>query len=177
MLLLLAGPKVAKGKHLLLLHPPLLRWKYVISNFISSSLFLYRAFLRLTPYTCWLILFFLSSLFFYSLSTKRTHLSPTLYCLMSLSLRYVYLFFSLPFLHLFPLPCVIDCPISPSPLLFASSIIMHFSPFHFFFFFFFASHSSGWAQAYLHISPYGWGGFCRHRHTHGGFLWWGWCGG
>ena len=38
-LVLLVGPKVARGRHPLLLHPPLLKGEYVISNFTSSSLF------------------------------------------------------------------------------------------------------------------------------------------
>ena len=48
-------------------------------------------------------------LFFCSLSTRRTYLPPALYCLISLSWRYVSLSSSIPFLHVFPLPCVIVC--------------------------------------------------------------------
>ena len=134
MLLLLAEPEAARGRHLLLLHPPLLRGKYVISNFSSSSSFLYRVFLRLTPILVDSFLFFF---FFGSLNT-RTNLSLILYCLISPNLKYVSLF-SLSFFFLFCtyFPCHVSLIAPFFSLLFfslhqLSCIVL---PFIFFFFF------------------------------------------
>ena len=88
MLLLLAGPKAVKGRHLHPLRLPPLREKYVISNFASFLFFLIQAFYAANP-----ICMFTYFLFFFgSLSIRKILLPPALSCLMSLSWRYVFPF-------------------------------------------------------------------------------------
>ena len=138
MLFLLARPKVAKGRYLLLLHPPLLRGEYVISNFSSFSLFFYRVFFAANR--IYLLAHSLLIVFSFLLQSKHKEDTSVTHPILLDEPKFevcppLFPFLLFPLLHIFPLPRIINCPISLSHLLSASSIIMHCSPFLFFFFF------------------------------------------
>ena len=152
MLFLLARPKVARGRHLLLLHPPLLRGEYVISNFSSSSLFFYRVFSAVNP--IYLLAYSLLIVFSFLLQSKHKEDTSVTRPILLDEPKFevcppLFPFLLFPLLHIFPSPRVINCPISLAHLLSASSIIMHCSPFLFFFFFCFT-----FFKLSLSLSPY-----------------------
>ena len=161
MLLLLAGPAVARERHLHHLHLPLLRGEYVISNLTSSLfIFIHGTFLWPTPYA-YLFISPLSYLFIYLFITswqsniRKILLPPTLSYLTSLSWRYIS-----PLcmhFHCHVLPCVLS-PFSLSFIIFflhaylsAFNIYLFSSSFFSFFFFFYAFRLT--SSPFLFITP------------------------
>ena len=120
---LLARPMVARGRHLLLLHPPLLREEYVISNFSSSSLFLYMVFSAANP--IYLLAHSLLIVFSFLLQSKHKEDTSVTHPIFIDEPKFevclpLFPFLLFPLLHIFPLPRIINCPISLSHLLSAS---------------------------------------------------------
>ena len=123
MLFLLARPKVARGRHLLLLHPPLLRGEYVISNFSSFSLFFYRVFSTANP----IYLLAHSLLIVFSFLLQSKHKEDTSVTRPILLDEPKFKIHSFP-LHEFALPRVVVCSFFSFACLFIPSFCINTFP-------------------------------------------------